>query len=146
MFEDPETRNKRWMLIGAGTVIGAALGFMIGRLPAGVFIGYMAGLVVGVVKYGNPQPTTPEQRKTMRLVSWSLSASVIMGALVYSRFSGDYLSGVGGGIGLIFSVGLGFGTLYDERLGNIFSKAARNSFVVLVAAMSVVGFMDEAMW
>jgi hypothetical protein len=65
---------------------------------------------------------------------------------MYSSFSGDYLSGVGGGIGLVFSVGLSFGTLYDERLGSIFSKAARNAFVVLVAAMSVVGFMDEAMW
>lgn len=95
---------------------------------------------------GNPHPVNPEQKKTMRLASWSLSATVILEALMYSSFSGDYLSGVGGGIGLVFSVGLSFGTMYDERLGNIFSKAARNAFVVLVAAMSVVGFIDEAMW
>ena len=146
MFEDPETRKKRWALIGLGTVLGAAVGFMIGRLPVGAFVGYMAGIVYGIAKYGIPQPVNPEQKKTMRLASWSLSATVILGALMYSSFSGDYLSGVGGGIGLVFSVGLSFGTLYDERLGNIFSKAARNAFVVLVAAMSVVGFMDEAMW
>jgi hypothetical protein len=146
VFEDPETRRKRWTLIALGTVIGAAVGFMIGRLPLGAFAGYIAGIILGIAKYGNPQPETPEQKKTMRLASWSLSATVILGALMYSSFSGDYLSGVGGGIGLVFSVGLSFGTLYDERLGRIFSKAARNAFVVLVAAMSVVGFMDEAMW
>jgi len=144
VFDDPETRKKRWALIGLRTVIGAAAGVIIGRLPAGAFAGDVAGIVIGIAKYGNPQPETPEQKKTMRLASWSLSATVILGALMYSSFSGDYLSGVGGG--LVFSVGLSFGTLYDERLGSIFSKAARNAFVVLVAAMSVVGFMDEAMW
>jgi len=52
VFEDPETRKKRWTLIGLGTVIGAAGGFIAGRLPLGAFTGYMAGIIFGIAKYG----------------------------------------------------------------------------------------------
>ena len=146
MFDSPENRRKKWTLIGAGTIVGGIIGLLFGRVWLGAFLGYMAGIVASEAKYGTTKPTSPEQKKTMRLMVWMVSALVILGAVVYARLSGDLLSGLGGGIGLVFSVGLGFGSMYDERMGQVFNKAARNAFVALLGAMSVVGFMDEAMW
>lgn len=56
---------------------------------------------------------------------------------------GDLLSGLSAGIGLSFVVGLKWEKMYDERMSAVFSKAARNAFVVVCAGFSFVAFFDE---
>lgn len=45
--------------------------------------------------------------------------------------------GITAGIGFSFVIGLKWEKLYDERMSSIFSKAARNAFVVVNAGLSM---------
>lgn len=145
MFKTREIKKKTWTLIIAGALAGAILGFvLINDLLMGLLVGFLAGAIGGAVKYGMAIPKEREQKRRMRMVVWMLSASVILGAVLYGYRTGNIISGIGAGIGLIFSVGASMDSMYDERMGNIFSKAARNAFIVLTMTMSVIGFMDEA--
>jgi hypothetical protein len=144
MFENPEIRKKRWTYIGAGTVLGGVIGFIFGSLPIGGFLGYMLGVIVGLIKFGVAKPETLEQKKQMRLVMWALSATVLIGAITYASIEGNIVSAIGAGIGLTLSIGVSFGSLYDERMGTIFSKSARNAYIVLAFTMTLIGFMNTA--
>ena len=144
MIGDPVQQRKRWTLIVAASAVGLAVGFIIGKALVGLWTGYIAGAILSVAKYGIVKPQNPEQKRLMRTLVWATSALVVVGALFYAWIAGGLIAGIGAGIGLTFSVGISLGSLYDERIGNIFSKAARNAFIVLTFTLSVVMFMDEA--
>lgn len=125
-------------------MLGAAIGFMCGSLPIGTFLGYMLGILVGLAKFGVARPETLEQKKQMRLTIWALSATVLIGTITYASIEGNIVSAIGAGIGLTLCIGVSFGTLYDERMGMIFSKSARDAYIVLAFTMTLLGFMDRA--
>jgi hypothetical protein len=144
MFEKPEIRRKRWLYIGIGTILGGIIGFITGRVPTGAFLGYIGGLIAGLVKFGVTKPETLEQKKQMRLTMWALSTTIFLGTITYAMIGGDFISAIGAGIGLTLSIGVSFNSLYDERVERIFSKSARNAYITLAFTISLVGFMDEA--
>jgi len=129
-------------------VAGWAMGFLLG-LVWGYFMGnYTIGLAMGTVlgaifsrRLAGEEPI--QDKKTGRLVMWLGLAMMVAGAVTYGYITGDLMSGLSAGIGLSFVVGLKWEKLYDERMGAVFSKAARDAFVVVCAGFSFLAFFDE---
>ena len=86
-----------------------------------------------------------KDKKTRRRTSWALLGTMILGAAVFGIYEGNIIEGVAAGIGLSFVVGLKWDKLYDERMSAMFSKAARNAFVVVNAGFSFVVFFGEVL-
>lgn len=147
MFDEPEIRNKRFVLIMMGALLGAILGYVILREPLeGMYIGNMTGAVIAFIKYPISTPRDPEQKKMMRERMWTFSVFIIMFVAFYGYMTNNIVSSIGVGIGLLFSVGTSVNSMYDERIGNIFNKAARDALIFITMSMSVVALMNEAMW
>jgi hypothetical protein len=78
-----------------------------------------------------------KDKKTRRIVSWSMLGMSILGCLLFGYIVGDIVLGLTAGIGFSFVVGLKWEKLYDERMSSMFSKAARNAFVTVNAGLSM---------
>ena len=138
MQTDKQTRRA------AGWVIGILLGIVWGYFMENYALGLAMGTALGAVFSKRLEGEEPIQdKKTRRLVMWLGLAMMVAGALAYGYIEGDLLSGLSAGVGLSFVVGLKWEKLYDERMSAVFSKAARNAFVVVCAGFSFLAFFDE---
>jgi hypothetical protein len=128
----------------AGWVIGILLGLVWGFYMENYAVGLAMGTALGAVFSKQLAGEEPIQdKKTRRLVMWSALAMMVAGAVLYGYITGDIVSGLSAGIGLSFVVGLKWEKMYDERMSAVFSKAARNAFVVVCAGFSFLAFFDE---
>jgi hypothetical protein len=128
----------------AGWVTGILIGLVWGYFMENYALGIAMGTALGVVfskQFAGEEPI--QDKKTRRRVMWLALAMMVAGALAYGYITGDLLSGLSAGIGLSFVVGLKWEKMYDERMSAVFSKAARNAFVVVCAGFSFVTFFDE---
>ena len=135
---DKQTRRAAgW---AAGILMGLVWGYFMENYALGIAMGTALGAVFSKQLAGE-EPI--QDKKTRRTVMWLALAVMVAGALAYGYIEGDLLSGLSAGIGLSFVVGLKWEKMYDERMSAVFSKAARNAFVVVCAGFSLVAFFDE---
>jgi len=76
-------------------------------------------------------------------LKWLASIALVIGAILNGVLSDDVIGGLGLGIGLVIVVGLSWGTVYDERMAEVYNKATRNAFIVISMGMSLVGFLPS---
>lgn len=86
-----------------------------------------------------------KDKKTRRRMSWSILAFLLLGSAVFGVLKGSLIEGLSAGIEFSFVVGLKWDRLYDERMSAMFSKAARNAFVMVNAGFSFVVFFGEVL-
>jgi len=128
----------------AGWITGILLGLVWGYFMENYAVGLAMGTALGAVFSKQLAGEEPIQdKKTRRLVMWLGLAMMVAGAMAYGYITGDLVSGLSAGIGLSFVVGLKWEKMYDERMSAVFSKAARNAFVVVCAGFSFLAFFDE---
>lgn len=128
----------------AGWAVGILLGLVWGYFMENYALGVAMGVALGAVfskRLAGEEPI--QDKKTRRLVMWAGLAVMVAGTAVYGYITGDLVSGISAGIGLSFVVGLKWEKMYDERMSAVFSKAARNAFVVVCAGFSILAFFDE---
>ena len=126
-------QNRR--IIGAiiGIVLGLGVGIALDNIAIGAGMGAAYAAAFSQAFAGEERF---KDKKTRRLVSWSMLATSILGCLVFGYIVGDMVLGLTAGIGFSFVVGLKWEKLYDERMSSMFSKAARNAFVTVNAGLS----------
>jgi len=138
------TSYKRWGPMIAGLLIGAGIGYIYGDLIQFALYGYFAGIIVGVLWAGQtPAPTDPAEKRMRQQLKWLASIALVIGAILNGVLSDDVIGGLGLGIGLVIVVGLSWGTVYDERMAEVYNKATRNAFIVISMGMSLVGFLPS---
>lgn len=138
MQTDKQTRRA------AGWVIGILLGLVWGYFMENYALGLAMGTALGAVFSKRLVGEEPIQdKRTRRMVMWLGLCMMVAGAVAYGYVTGDLVSGLSAGIGLSFVVGLKWEKMYDERMSAVFSKAARNAFVVVCAGFSFLAFFDE---
>ncbi|OGD52724.1 hypothetical protein A3K81_00595 [Candidatus Bathyarchaeota archaeon RBG_13_60_20] len=135
-----DERTKRAAGWATGILLGLVWGYLMGNLAIGVALGMAFGSVLSK-RFVGEEPI--KDKKTRRMVMWLGVASMVAGAVAYGYLTGDLVSGLSAGIGLSFVVGLKWEKLYDERMSAVFSKAARNAFVVVCAGFSFLAFFDD---
>jgi hypothetical protein len=118
-----------------GLLIGAGVGIALKDVLLGIALGVPYGLLIGKILAGEE---LVEDKKTRRTLSWSLLALSILGCLLFGYLAGDIMMGLTAGIGFSFVIGLKWEKLYDERMSSMFSKAARNAFVIVNFGFSIV--------
>jgi len=136
-------RNKEnAKLVGwiVGMLIGAAIGLAMGEIATGTAIGVTLSLILSQQLAGE---SVKLDKKKQRKTSWALLGSMAMGCVAFGVLSGNIVDGIASAIGLSFVVGLKWEQLYDERMSGMFSKAARNAFVVVNAGFTVTVFFNE---
>ncbi len=135
-------QNARLVVIAIGVVLGVIYGMMMDNIALGIPIGISVGIAIS-------QSLTGEElikdKKTRRRMSWSLLGTLLLGSALFGVLKGNVIEGVSAGIGFSFVVGLKWDRLYDERMSAMFSKAARNAFVMVNAGFSFVVFFGEVL-
>ena len=135
-----DKQTKRAAGWAAGILLGLVWGYFMENYALGVAMGVAFGSVFSR-RFAGEEPI--QDKKTRRLVMWAGLAVMVAGAAAYGYITGDLVSGISAGIGLNFVVGLKWEKMYDERMSAVFSKAARNAFVVVCAGFSFLAFFDE---
>ena len=128
--------KKRAQLIGMiiGMILGLGVGLALDNIAVGAGMGVAYGVAMGRAFAGEE---LVKDKKTRRIVSWSMLGMSRLGCLLFGYIVGDIVLGITAGIGFSFVVGLKWEKLYDERMSSMFSKAARNAFVVVNAGLSM---------
>lgn len=139
MIKNKQTARVVGMAIGI-VVFGLLYGITMDNIAIGIPIGVALGPTFGKMLAGEE---LVEDKKTQRRVSWSMMGLLILGSAVFGLYEGNLIEGIAAGIGFSFVVGLKWEKLYDERMSSMFSKAARNAFVVVNAGFSFVVFFGE---
>lgn len=128
--------KKRAQLIGMiiGMILGLGVGLALDNIALGAGMGVAYGVAMGRAFTGEE---LVKDKKTRRIVSWSMLGMSILGCLLFGYIVGDIILGITAGIGFSFVIGLKWEKLYDERMSSMFSKAARNAFVTVNAGLSM---------
>jgi hypothetical protein len=140
MLKDKKNAKLYGMIIGL--LLGLGVGLALDNIAIGAGIGIPYGIIIGKVLSGEE---LVKDKKTRRMVSWSMLSLSILGCLLFGYIVGDIVLGLTAGIGFSFVVGLKWEKLYDERMSSMFSKAARNAFVVVNAGLSFVLIFGQGM-
>ena len=135
-------KNARIIGMAIGLAIGIGVGLALDNIAIGAGLGIPYGIIFGKVLAGEE---FVKDKKTRRTVSWIMLAFSILGCLLYGYIVGDLILGLTAGIGFSFVIGLKWEKLYDERVSKMFNKAARNSFVVINAGLSLVLIFGQGM-
>ncbi len=133
-------QNKRILGAIIGLVLGLGVGLALDNIAIGAGMGAAYAAAFSNIFAGEERF---KDKKTRRLVSWSMLATCILGCLAFGYIVGDIVLGLTAGIGFSFVVGLKWEKLYDERMSSMFSKAARNAFVVVNAGLSFTLLMNQ---
>ena len=134
--------NKRMIGMAIGLVLGVFYGLALDNIALGIGVGVPFGVVIGKRLAGEEMI---QDKKMRRRTSWALLGTMLLGSAFYGLYEGNVVEGLAAGIGFSFVVGLKWDKLYDERMSAMFSKAARNAFVVVNAGFSFVVFFGEVM-
>lgn len=140
MIKNKQNARLTGMVIGA--VLGIFYGLALDNIALGIGVGLPMGVAIGQRLAGEE---IIKDKKIRRRTSWALLGTMFLGAAVFGVYEGNIIEGVAAGIGLSFVVGLKWDKLYDERMSSMFSKAARNAFVMVNAGFSFVVFFGEVM-
>ena len=135
-------RNARVAGMLIGTAFGILYGLALGNIALGIGVGVSLGAAIGANLAGEE---LIKDKKTRRRTSMALLGTMLLGAAVFGVMEGNIIEGLAAGIGFSFVVGLKWDKLYDERMSAMFSKAARNAFVVINAGFSFVVFFGEVL-
>lgn len=135
-------QNKKMIGMVLGIIIGIFYGMALGNIALGIAVGVGFGVAIGNSMAGEE---LIKDKKTRRRMSWSMLASLILGSVVFGVLKGNVIEGLSAGIGFSFVIGLKWDKLYDERMSAMFSKAARNAFVMVNAGFSFVVFFGEVL-
>ena len=127
-----------------GWVVGMLIGMGVGLAMGNIAIGSGIGVSLGMAFAKQLSGEDPKgDKKTKRRTSWIMLGSMTLGCVVFGIITGHILEGFASAIGLSFVVGLKWEQLYDERMSSMFSKAARNAFVVINAGFTFIVFFNE---
>ncbi len=137
-----DKQNKKMIGMVLGIILGVFYGLALDNIALGIGVGVSFGVAIGNSMAGEE---LIKDKKTRRKVSWSLLGSMILGSVVFGILKGNVIEGLSAGIGFSFVVGLKWDKLYDERMSAMFSKAARNAFVMVNAGFSFVVFFGEVL-
>jgi hypothetical protein len=135
-------QNARLVGMAIGILIGALWGLAMDNIALGIGVGVSFGVAIGQRLAGEE---LIKDKKTRRRMSWSILGTLLLGSAVFGVLKGNIIEGIAAGIGFSFVVGLKWDRLYDERMSAMFSKAARNAFVVVNAGFSFVVFFGEVL-
>lgn len=135
-------QNAKLVGMALGIVFGIFYGLALDNIALGIGVGLPMGVAIGNGLSGDE---LIKDKKTRRRMSTGLLASLLLGAVAFGFLKGNVLEGLAAGIGMSFVVGLKWEKLYDERMSAMFSKAARNAFVVVNLGFSFVVFFGEVM-
>ena len=135
-------QNKRIIGMVLGMILGIFYGVAMDNIALGVGVGVSFGVAISNAMVGDE---LIKDKKTRRRMSWALLASLLLGSAVFGLLKGDLFEGLSAGIGFSFVVGLKWDKLYDERMSAMFSKAARNAFVMVNAGFSFVVFFGDVL-
>lgn len=135
-------QNKKMIGMVLGLILGVFYGIALDNIALGIGVGVSFGVAIGNSMAGEE---LIKDKKTRRRISWSLLASLLLGSAVFGVLKGNLIEGLSAGIGFSFVVGLKWDRLYDERMSAMFSKAARNAFVMVNAGFSFVVFFGEVL-
>ena len=135
-------QNKRIMGVILGLILGVFYGMALGNIALGLGVGVSIGAAIGNSMAGEE---LIKDKKTRRRMSWGLLGSMILGSIAFGILKGNIIEGLSAGIGFSFVVGLKWDKLYDERMSAMFSKAARNAFVMVNAGFSFLVFFGEVL-
>ena len=135
-------QNKKIIGMILGLILGVFYGMALDNIALGVGVGVSFGVAIGNSMTGEE---LIKDKKTKRRMSWGLLASLLLGSAVFGVLKGNLIEGLSAGIGFSFVVGLKWDRLYDERMSAMFSKAARNAFVMVNAGFSFVVFFGEVL-
>jgi Na+/H+-dicarboxylate symporter len=133
-------QNKKITGMILGVILGIFYGMALDNIALGIGVGVSFGVAIGNSMAGEE---LIKDKKTRRRISWSLLGSMILGSVVFGFLKGNVIEGLSAGIGFSFVVGLKWDKLYDERMSAMFSKAARNAFVMINAGFSFVLFFGD---
>lgn len=140
MIKNKQTARVVGMAIGL--TFGVFYGMALENIALGIPMGVGMGMVFGKTLSGEE---LIEDKKTRRRLSWSMLGLMVLGSAVFGLYEGNIIEGIAAGIGFSFVVGLKWEKLYDERMSAMFSKAARNAFVVVNFGFSFVVFFGEVL-
>jgi hypothetical protein len=135
-------QNARIIGMLLGMAVGLGIGIALDNIAVGLAIGVPYGITFGKKLAGEH---TIKDKKTRRIVSGATYAILVLGCIGYGAIVGEFIGGVACAIGFSFVVGLKWDELYDERMSSMFSKAARNAFVVINLGFSTTVFLGEVM-
>ena len=135
-------QNARIVGMFIGMAFGVLYGIAIDNFSIGIAMGVGVGTAIGTSLAGEEMI---KDKKMRRRMSWGLLGTMMLGAAVFGILEGNIIEGVAAGIGFSFVVGLKWDRLYDERMSAMFSKAARNAFVIVNAGFSLVVFFGEVL-
>jgi len=137
-----DKKTARIVGMAIGIAFGVGIGLALENIAIGIGLGLPYGVVIGKVLAGEE---LVQDKKTRRMVSWTMLAFSILGCLFFGYLVGDIVLGLTAGIGFSFVIGLKWEKLYDERVSSMFNKAARNAFVVINAGLSFVMIFGQGM-
>lgn len=140
MIKNKQNAKLYGMILGI--TIGIGVGLALDNLAVGAGLGVPYGVILGKILAGEE---AIKDRKTRRTVSWIMIGLSASGCLLFGYVVGDIILGITSAIGFSFVVGLKWEKLYDERISNMFSKAARNAFVVVNAGLSIILIFGQGM-
>ncbi len=135
-------QNKKIIGMILGIILGIFYGMALDNIALGIGVGVSFGVAIGNSMAGEE---LIKDKKTRRRISGGLLGSLLLGSLVFGILKGNVIEGLSAGIGFSFVVGLKWGRLYDERMSAMFSKAARNAFIMINAGFSFVVFFGEVL-
>lgn len=116
---------------------GAAMGYIAGQTATGLLIGFLAGMGL-TGSYRRNVSLTKAQRRIVVAIVFVAMLAVGVG---FGVLTGDYVSGLGSAVALSFVIVLKAERLFDERVGQLFSKASRDGFVAANLALAAILFV-----